>query len=112
MLLDDFSYAPETTQLYSLDDQIRHKADFMRQYMLLPGRPPLVVAAHSIGAYVAVHAVRDVEQQAGMNKSGIQVGACIPEIAKVCKSILCKTTSSSCLQLAKTFQHPELLCIY
>ena len=29
--------------------------------MLLPGRPPLVVAAHSIGSYVAVHAIRDVE---------------------------------------------------
>jgi len=29
--------------------------------MLLPGRPPIVVAAHSIGAYIAMHAVRDVE---------------------------------------------------
>lgn len=35
--------------LRSIQDQIEHKADYMRQHLLLPGRPPLVVAGHSIG---------------------------------------------------------------
>ncbi|GAX80131.1 hypothetical protein CEUSTIGMA_g7569.t1 [Chlamydomonas eustigma] len=51
--------------LWSLSDQIQHTANFLRQYMLLPGRPPLAIAAHSIGAYIAVHAVHEVERDDG-----------------------------------------------
>lgn len=33
----------------SLKDQILHKAAFMKEHMLLPGRPPAFVLGHSIG---------------------------------------------------------------
>ncbi len=33
----------------SLKDQIKHKSAFMREHMLLPGRPPAFVLGHSIG---------------------------------------------------------------
>ena len=33
----------------SLKDQIKHKAAFMREHMLLPGRPPAFILGHSIG---------------------------------------------------------------
>eukprot|EP00199_Chlamydomonas_sp_CCMP681_P001762 CAMPEP_0119105862 /NCGR_PEP_ID=MMETSP1180-20130426/3720_1 /TAXON_ID=3052 ORGANISM="Chlamydomonas cf sp, Strain CCMP681" /NCGR_SAMPLE_ID=MMETSP1180 /ASSEMBLY_ACC=CAM_ASM_000741 /LENGTH=367 /DNA_ID=CAMNT_0007091035 /DNA_START=169 /DNA_END=1272 /DNA_ORIENTATION=+ len=49
--------------LKTLDEQITHKADFMRQHLLLPGRPPLVILAHSIGAYMAVKAVARLESE-------------------------------------------------
>ena len=86
-------------QLYSLDDQIRHKADFMRQYMLLPGRPPLVVAAHSIGAYVAVHAVRELEQQQQKAELGVGYNRPPPPILKV------RGTIQQCLRLLSITSH-------
>ena len=46
--------------------------------MLLPGRPPVVVAAHSIGSYIAVHAIRDAE-----NNTDAGGDVTIPRIAKV-----------------------------
>ena len=32
-----------------LKDQIKHKAAFIRERMLLPGRPPAFIVGHSIG---------------------------------------------------------------
>ena len=32
-----------------LKDQIKHKSDFIRERMLLPGRPPAFIVGHSIG---------------------------------------------------------------
>lgn len=59
----------------------------MRQHMLLPGKPPVVVAAHSIGAYVGIHAVRDVELDkhiAGFRPPILKVKfICMPEISAI-----------------------------
>jgi pimeloyl-ACP methyl ester carboxylesterase len=49
-------------QVWGLEDQIQHKVDFLRQHLLLPGRPPVVVLAHSIGAYIMLHALDKLEQ--------------------------------------------------
>jgi len=32
-----------------LKDQIQHKAAFIREHMLVPGRPPAIILGHSIG---------------------------------------------------------------
>ena len=36
---------------YNLKDQIQHKAAFIKEHMLLPGRPPAFVVGHSIGKH-------------------------------------------------------------
>ncbi len=51
------------TQVWSLDEQISHKVAFLQEHVLLPGRPPVVLVAHSIGAYMAAKALRKLEQQ-------------------------------------------------
>ncbi len=38
-----------SVQVFSLEDQITHKADFLREQLLGHGRPPVVVVSHSIG---------------------------------------------------------------
>eukprot|EP00798_Chlamydomonas_sp_ICE-L_P020743 gene20743-27562_t len=48
-------------KLWDLKEQVQHKVDFMREYCLKPGKPPLIVAAHSIGAYMMLKACRTVE---------------------------------------------------
>lgn len=49
---------------YSLTDQIQHKVSFLRQHMAVqqPHAPPIVIMGHSIGAHIAVQAVRLLEQ--------------------------------------------------
>ncbi len=41
-------------QLWSLEEQIAHKVAFLKEHVLLPGRPPVVLIGHSIGAYMMV----------------------------------------------------------
>jgi hypothetical protein len=36
-------------QVYDLKQQVEHKAAFLRERMLLPGRPPVLLLGHSIG---------------------------------------------------------------
>ena len=36
-------------QVFSLREQILHKCAFLREHMLLPGRPPVMLLGHSIG---------------------------------------------------------------
>ena len=38
----------------NLKDQIQHKAAFIKEHMLLPGRPPAFVVGHSIGKHTHV----------------------------------------------------------
>lgn len=53
---------------YSLQDQVQHKVAFLRTHMQLgPDAPPLIIAGHSIGAYMAVHAVRIIEEAIDQN---------------------------------------------
>ena len=35
----------------NLKDQIQHKAAFIKEHMLLPGRPPAFIVGHSIGKH-------------------------------------------------------------
>ena len=45
------------SQVWDLQQQISHKADFLREHVLEQGSQPVVVLAHSIGAYMAAHAL-------------------------------------------------------
>ncbi|KAG1653613.1 hypothetical protein FOA52_011350 [Chlamydomonas sp. UWO 241] len=76
---DDALSARNGHRLWSLTEQVAHKADVIRRYCLLPGRPPLVVAGHSIGAHMAVHAVAAVEADG----RGLATEAALPPVLKV-----------------------------
>ncbi|GIL69790.1 hypothetical protein Vretifemale_609 [Volvox reticuliferus] len=48
---------PETNhggQLWNLRQQIAHKIAFLREHVLLPGRPPVLLVGHSIGAAMMI----------------------------------------------------------
>ncbi|MEW5298185.1 MAG: hypothetical protein WDW36_001336 [Sanguina aurantia] len=61
---------PHCGKLFSLAEQSEHKAAFLRQHCLLPGRPPVVVLAHSIGSHMAVAAVAQVEEELRVAAAG------------------------------------------
>ncbi|KAI7835523.1 hypothetical protein COHA_010569 [Chlorella ohadii] len=48
-------------RVFSLEEQISHKVDLLRERFVGPGRPPVVVLAHSIGTYMSIHAVHRLE---------------------------------------------------
>jgi len=52
----------ESSRLFSLSDQIQHKVDFLEAQVLSLGRLPVVIMGHSIGAYMALHAVKALEE--------------------------------------------------
>ncbi|CAK0744119.1 hypothetical protein CVIRNUC_001523 [Coccomyxa viridis] len=60
----------------NLKDQIQHKAAFIKEHMLLPGRPPAFVVGHSIGAYMALHAAYQIGQEC-LHTEGI------PEVSQI-----------------------------
>ncbi|MEW5309180.1 MAG: hypothetical protein WDW38_001085 [Sanguina aurantia] len=67
---------PHCGKLFSLAEQSEHKAAFLRQHCLLPGRPPVVVLAHSIGSHMAVAAVAQVEEELRVAAAGGQRYRC------------------------------------
>ncbi|KAK9803669.1 hypothetical protein WJX72_010287 [[Myrmecia] bisecta] len=68
-------------QLYTLRQQISHQVAFIRQHLLLPGRPPLAIMGHSIGAYMALHAAHRVEEA---DSNGQHNDSCTrPRICKI-----------------------------
>ncbi|GLI62525.1 hypothetical protein VaNZ11_005183 [Volvox africanus] len=55
---------PETShggRLWDLQQQISHKVAFLREHVLLPGRPPVLLVGHSIGANMMIKAVAQIE---------------------------------------------------
>ncbi|PNH00990.1 hypothetical protein TSOC_013145 [Tetrabaena socialis] len=59
---------PETDtggQLWDLSQQVGHKVAFLREHVLLPGRPPVVLVGHSIGAAMMVQAVAQLDGLSG-----------------------------------------------
>ncbi|KAG2437387.1 hypothetical protein HXX76_006039 [Chlamydomonas incerta] len=48
-------------RVWSLREQISHKVSFLREHVLLPGRPPVVLVGHSIGAAMMIKAVAELE---------------------------------------------------
>lgn len=41
-------------QVFNLQQQIQHKVAFMRERMLLPGAPPVILLGHSIGKFLKI----------------------------------------------------------
>lgn len=48
-------------RLWNLQEQIDHKMAFMQEHILLPGKPPVVLIGHSIGATMAIKVVNALE---------------------------------------------------
>jgi hypothetical protein len=65
-------------QVWCLASQIDHKVAFLKEHVLLPGRPPVVLMAHSIGTYMMLHALQELEADPGLQASGM------PQVLKVC----------------------------
>jgi hypothetical protein len=70
-----FALPRSRSQVWCLDAQIQHKVDFLRQHVLLPGRPPAVILAHSIGAYIMLHALQQLEQHPDLECAPADGGA-------------------------------------
>ncbi len=68
--------------------QVKHKAKFLEEQVLLPGRPPAVVLGHSIGTYAAIHAVHEVEAFIKDASVFDHEARKRPKVLKVCLSIL------------------------
>ncbi|BDA41944.1 probable lipid droplet-associated hydrolase [Coccomyxa sp. Obi] len=62
-------YGLNTGRVFNLREQIQHKVAFLKERMLLPGRPPIVILGHSIGSYIAMHAAHQIEQELHANTS-------------------------------------------
>lgn len=76
-------------QLWSLEEQIAHKVAFLREHVLLPGRPPVVLLGHSIGAYMMVKVRlyrRDmhIRQRTGVWRFAMFVQAIVGDLILVC----------------------------
>lgn len=69
-----------TGRLWSLTQQIEHLQDFLLEHILLPGKPPVIVMGHSIGAYMAIKAVNRLELE--LAGKGV-LGTSLPPIIKV-----------------------------
>jgi len=48
---------------FTLQEQAAHKLRYVREHALGPGRPPLCIVGHSIGAYVALQNLRALEAE-------------------------------------------------
>ncbi|KAG2448093.1 hypothetical protein HYH02_007117 [Chlamydomonas schloesseri] len=57
-------------QVWDLAEQVAHKAALLRQVALAPGRPPLLVVAHSVGAAMMLRAIAQVEGWALLEGGG------------------------------------------
>ena len=67
-------------RLWSLEGQIGHLQDFLREQVLLPNKPPVIVMGHSIGAYMCVKGIQRLEQELSASKLRSQA---LPPVLKV-----------------------------
>lgn len=58
-------------QLVPMEAQIQHKVDIFQDVIFLNGRPPVVILAHSIGGYMTLHAMPQLQEMAAA--SSIQI---------------------------------------
>eukprot|EP00955_Chlamydomonas_euryale_P067720 359927-Chlamydomonas_euryale.AAC.1 len=68
--------SPRLPQVWDLSQVVRHTTELLHTQCLLPGRPPLVLAAHSVGAHIAAHALANVERENKVART--VVGAAAP----------------------------------
>ncbi|KAK9825444.1 hypothetical protein WJX81_000071 [Elliptochloris bilobata] len=74
--------AGQQSKLYTLEQQVKHKVALLSSHFLRPGRPPLLIFAHSIGAYIALHAVQRLELAAASSQDAASAPS-LPPILKV-----------------------------
>ena len=83
--------AHEPAQVHSLEDQIQHQAGFLRDFVL-PHQLPMIVVGHSIGAYIAAHALQLLEHELQASRSPVvKVRWC----ADVCACAVCTAKSDA-----------------
>ncbi|KAL4426837.1 hypothetical protein ABPG77_006623 [Micractinium sp. CCAP 211/92] len=56
-------------RVYSLEEQVAHKQALLRERLSGPGRPPVVMLGHSIGAYMCIHALHRLERGSSASSS-------------------------------------------
>ncbi|GLC55962.1 hypothetical protein PLESTB_001049500 [Pleodorina starrii] len=64
LALTHAGHDPETDhggKVWDLSQQINHKVSFLREHVLLPGKPPVLLLGHSIGAAMMIKAVAEIE---------------------------------------------------
>lgn len=59
--LQPFTSAMPALQVWCLDSQISHKVQLLRNHILGPDKAPVVVIAHSIGSYIMLQAIKQLE---------------------------------------------------
>ena len=70
--------AAAACQTFSLEEQIEHKVELLNECFSAPGRP-LVLIGHSIGVYIAIHALHRLEQR----RRGQETAAAAAAVAAV-----------------------------
>ena len=75
-------------QLVDLDGQIQHKVDFLKEHVLLPGRPPVVLMGHSIGCFIALHAMPLLEAELHQDAPTIMKVPCVSRCSSACQCIM------------------------
>ena len=63
--------------LVSLEDQIQHKVDIFKDLILTEGKPPTIVLGHSIGGYMLLHAMPQLQAIAEATSTEIIKAVCL-----------------------------------
>lgn len=97
------SYYCALWQVWCLDSQIRHKVHLLKDHLLGSGKPPVVVLAHSIGSYMMLQAMKQLEEEA-QAAGPEQVSLLQQQLPKVgvCCATVCCAPFSSCYSLHTT----------
>ena len=84
-----------TTPTFTLQQQIEHKAAFLKQFCSAASDPPVVIVGHSIGYYIGCRAVRMLEAlvatggaTSGAAVAGAQASGAAAETSPRCSLLL------------------------